>query len=520
MRSGSKVEIFISYARKDTKLLDKVLNALKGTLRPLEQKGLVSLWHDRDLVPGTVAAHEISKHLQSARIVLLLVSADFMASPFCYSDEMLSLMERHKAGDIHIIPIFLRQASWREAPFGELHPLPDNGKPLNSWDDKDEALLNIAEGVRKVVDDLLAPAQAGISAPEERKPMTNGTFAHGYALLIGVGADLPVTVKDATVLHDLLIDPARAGYREAQVVLLTETKAYRQNLLTAFDRLIQQVENDPEATVIIYFSGHGGKFHLPGQPSEYFLVPYGYDSACHQETALSDQEFTSKIEAIKARKLVVLLDCCHAGGVPALKGDEATFEKAPVPPGLLNILQAGSGRVVIASSRENEYSYTGTPYSVFTACLIEALSGKAAIKKDGLARILDILAYVFDQVPQRTSEKQHPFVNKVLNLDDNFPLCYYAGGDKSIPGEPAPVPPTPPAPARLTPGKRQRLEQSRQELQASLDLRTKKIQRLRQALDIENDPLTSFKYEQQLLQENAALRSLEAELDRVEQELQ
>lgn len=344
--------------------------------------------------------------------------------------------------------------------------------------------------------------------------MANQTFAHGYALLIGVGADLAVTVQDATALHNLLINPLCAGYPPSQVALLTETDAHREQILAAFDRLTRQVENDPDATVIIYFSGHGGKFHLPGQSPEYCLVPYGYDPGRRHETALSDQEFTARIEAIKARKLVVFLDCCHAGGVPALKDANVTFEKSPVPPHLLNTLQAGSGRIVVASSRENEYSYTGTPYSVFTACLIEALGGKAAIKKDGLARILDILTYLFDQVPQRTSEKQHPFVNKILNLDDNFSLCYYAGGDKGSPEEPASSPPV------LTAGKRQRLERKRQELQASWDLRNEKIQRLRQTLDIETDPLSSFKYEQQLLQENASLQQLEVELDTIEQALQ
>lgn len=152
--------------------------------------------------------------------------------------------------------------------------------------------------------------------------------------------------------------------------------------------------------MIVYFSGHGGKLHIPGQSPEYFLVPYGYDPTRYQETVLSDQEFTSKIEAIQARKLVVLLDCCHAGGVSVLKNVGATFEKSPAPPILLNSLQVGSGRVVIASSRENEYSYTGTPYSVFTTCLMEALRGKAAVKKDGLAHILDVLSYLFDQVPR------------------------------------------------------------------------------------------------------------------------
>lgn len=353
----------------------------------------------------------------------------------------------------------------------------------------------------------------------EQKLMVQQTFTHGYALLIGVGADLPITVDDATALYKLLTDPTRAGYPLTQVALLTETKADRGQILAAFDRLRQQTENDPDATVIVYFSGHGGKFSYPGQAPEYFLVPYGYDPSRDQETALSDQEFTNKIEAIRARKLIVLLDCCHAGGIPLLKNAAATFEKSPVPPSLLEALQVGSGRVVIASSRENEYSYTGTPYSAFTACLIEALSGKSSAHKDGLARILDVVSYLFDHVPQRTFGKQHIFVKKMLDLDDNFPLCYYAGGDKSLPNEPLPIPLPTPASKTLTAGQRQRLETKLQQLQESWNLLNKKIEAISQAEMLEHNAALKFQYQQQLVQEREVLKQIEGELDKIEQSL-
>ncbi|MEH2145746.1 caspase family protein [Nostoc sp.] len=259
---------------------------------------------------------------------------------------------------------------------------------------------------------------------------------NGYALLIGVGADLPVTVLDATAIKDVLIDPSHAAYPPEQVTLLTETSATRQNILAAFDQIIAQVNQNPDATVIIYYSGHGGRIQ---RTNEYFLVPFSYEPSQRADTAISGVEFTQKIEAITARKLVVLLDCCHAGGVPALKEPGETFVKSPLPPELLNVLGTGSGRVVVASWREDEYSYTGQPYSAFTDCLLSALQGKAAVNKDGYARILDILVYLFDQVPKRASGPQHPFVNKVLDLGDNFPLCYYTGGSKFLSGEAATI---------------------------------------------------------------------------------
>ncbi|BAY19991.1 peptidase C14 caspase catalytic subunit p20 (plasmid) [Anabaenopsis circularis NIES-21] len=346
--------------------------------------------------------------------------------------------------------------------------------------------------------------------------MTNATFSNGYALLIGVGADLPVTVKDATALKDVLIDPKCAAYPPAQVTLLTETTATRQNILAAFDQIISEVNQNTDATVIIYYSGHGGRIK---RTNEYFLVPYGYDPSQRANTAISGLEFTQKIEAITARKLVVLLDCCHAGGVPALKEPGEIFVKSPLPPELLNVLGTGSGRVVVASSREDEYSYTGQPYSAFTDCLLEALQGKAAVNKDGYARILDILVYLFDQVPKRASGPQHPFVNKVLDLGDNFPLCYYAGGSKFLPGEVATIESSP-IPSSLTTGQQRRLQQKLDALQTEWGIRSQKIKRMRADLAIEAGTAVKFQLEQQLLDEESKLAHLSDELERIESALQ
>lgn len=346
--------------------------------------------------------------------------------------------------------------------------------------------------------------------------MTNQTFANGYALLIGVGADLPVTVKDATALRDVLLDSSRSAYPPEQVKLLTESSATRQEILKAFDQIIAQVNQNPDATVIIYYSGHGGRIK---RTNEYFLVPYGYNPSQRAETAISGLEFTQYIEAIQARKLIVLLDCCHAGGVPALKEPGETFVKSPVPPDLLSILGTGSGRVVVASSREDEYSYTGQPYSAFTDCLLEALQGKAAVNKDGYARILDVMIYLFDQVPKRASGSQHPFVNKVLDLGDNFPLCYYAGGSKFLPGE-APTPEVIPITTGLTAGQKRRLEQKRDSLQAEWDIRSEKLKRMQADLAIEAGTAVKFQLEKQLLHEEARLARLGDELDEIEEVLQ
>lgn len=356
--------------------------------------------------------------------------------------------------------------------------------------------------------------------------MVKTTFSNGHALLIGVGADLPVTVKDATALRDVLVDPTRAAYPLEQVELLAEVKATRKGILEAFDRLIEQVNQNPDATAIVYFSGHGGRIESLNGPPEYFLVPYGFNWNQRVETAISGLEFTEKIEAIKARKLVVLLDCCHAGGVPVLKEPGVTFTKSPVPPTLLSMLDSGSGRVVVASSHEGESSYTGTPYSVFTACLLEALQGRASVNKDSYARILDVLSYLFDRVPKRAPGPQKPFVKQVLDLGDNFPLCYYAGGEEKFRGE---VPTAEPVrlPSRVIASqprvsvfKQSQLNRLKQDY-SSLETRRKELAKKLHELESDRDWVAGatnrLELERQIERDKNRLKNYDEQIDKLEQ---
>lgn len=251
-------------------------------------------------------------------------------------------------------------------------------------------------------------------------------FTHGYALIIGIGADLPVTITDAQGVADFLRDRTRCAYPGEQVQLLTGPSARRADILQALDKLAEQVRADPDATVVVYFSGHGIE-----TPSDHFFLPYGYNTADLPGTAISGMEFTDKLRAIRARKLVVLLDCCKAGGIGNVKDASVLpFPKSPAPPGMFDALKAGGGRVLIASSRKDEYSYTGVPYSIFTDELLKALAGYGAFERDGYARVLDVAMWVGRRVPARTQDKQNPII-KISNLEDNFALAYYAGKDKS-----------------------------------------------------------------------------------------
>ncbi|MEA3396912.1 MAG: caspase family protein, partial [Chloroflexota bacterium] len=259
-------------------------------------------------------------------------------------------------------------------------------------------------------------------------------FTNGYALIIGVGADLPNTADDAQGLADILKDEGRCAYPPGQVQCLTGPAATRDTVLAALDALAQRT--DAEATVVICFSGHGYKVST-SMDDVYFLMPYGYDLNKLKTTAIKGAEFAAKLRVIPAKKLLVLLDCCHGGGVGDAKAPGLELVKSPLPPEDVALLAEGSGRVLIASSQEDELSYAGRPYSAFTLALIEALAGVGVAKKDGYVRVADVALHARQVVPGRTKQRQHPILH--FEHADNFVLAYYAGGDTQPKGLPFPV---------------------------------------------------------------------------------
>lgn len=144
------VELFYSYAHADETMRKK----LEDHLALLRREGYISSWHDRMIGAGNLWTQEINAHLQTAGIILLLVSPSFIASDYCYGVEMQAALRRHEAGEARVIPVILRVCDWETAPFGKLQALPTNARPVRRWSDPDAAFTDIAKSIRAVVDEL------------------------------------------------------------------------------------------------------------------------------------------------------------------------------------------------------------------------------------------------------------------------------------------------------------------------------------------------------------------------------
>ncbi len=145
-----KIEVFFSYSHRDEELRDEMAKHLSI----LKRQGVITEWYDRAIGAGSEWAQAIDDHLNSAQVILLLISPDFIASDYCFDIELQRAMERHEAGEACVIPVILRPVDWSGAPFGKLQAFPKNAKPVTSWANRDEAFFNVAQGIRKAVEGL------------------------------------------------------------------------------------------------------------------------------------------------------------------------------------------------------------------------------------------------------------------------------------------------------------------------------------------------------------------------------
>jgi tetratricopeptide (TPR) repeat protein len=148
--SPTSIEVFCSYAHADERWRQK----LDTHLSPMFRQGLISTWHDRQIVPGTDWATAIDTHLETASVILLLISPDFFASDYCYGIEMKRALERHQANEARVIPILLRPVDWQDASFAQLQALPTNAKAITTWSNRDRAFADVAAGIRRAIEDL------------------------------------------------------------------------------------------------------------------------------------------------------------------------------------------------------------------------------------------------------------------------------------------------------------------------------------------------------------------------------
>ncbi|MBQ0960218.1 TIR domain-containing protein [Ideonella sp. 4Y11] len=143
-------QVFISYAHEDEDFrvqLEKHLSALR-------RQGLVDIWNDRKITAGAEWKGAIDANLNSADLILLLISEDFLHSDYCYDIELKRALERHEANEAIVVPIILKPVDWHGTPFSKLAALPTDARPITKWRSRASAFAEVAAGIRNTLQSL------------------------------------------------------------------------------------------------------------------------------------------------------------------------------------------------------------------------------------------------------------------------------------------------------------------------------------------------------------------------------
>ncbi|QKQ72794.1 SUMF1/EgtB/PvdO family nonheme iron enzyme [Nostoc sp. TCL240-02] len=202
------LKVFCSYSHNDEPLKDE----LAKHLTMLERQGITSTWHDRKIPPGKEWDQQINENLNTADIILLLVSSDFIFSKYCWDVEVTKAIERHVNGEACVIPIILRNVFWQDAPFAKLQALPRNALPIKSWSNQDDAFTNVAQGIKFAAEQL-------IKEREQKRVSREAAIAEYRSKAEGFASDGEISLVESDILKDLqeklkLTDQEASAVRE------------------------------------------------------------------------------------------------------------------------------------------------------------------------------------------------------------------------------------------------------------------------------------------------------------------
>jgi uncharacterized caspase-like protein len=253
---------------------------------------------------------------------------------------------------------------------------------------------------------------------------------NSHALIIGVGqreTDNPAMAVTATDAKKMAAElQNRVGLLPENIKLLTDSQVSNLGFLKALDELIKKTQANKAEMVWVYFSGHG----CVNSEQKYYLICHNTDAEYLDQTAILGTTFVEKLQAIQTDKLLILLDCCHSGGITTMP----EFKNTDIPFDAEQLLKKQPNRVVITASHATQVSFVSTPVSLFTFALIEGLAGKYFTATDREVNIFDLAMYIRERVYPLSKRQQQPQLNVLQDSQtSNFSLIHYPEGKPLAP---------------------------------------------------------------------------------------
>ena len=277
MPEKSSLRLFISYSHKD----ESLRLSLGDHLAALKREGVIETWHDRLISAGQEWIDEIRAELEAADIILCLVSAGFLASPYCQDKELKRALERHEAGEALVIPVILKPSDWSSSALGRLQALPANAKPVTKWNNRDEAFTSVAQGIRQAAKQLQQRPPMPTPQPRPAARPSPSPAASPSALENPQG---PVRQDSAFYIHPADEERYCAELdKPGALIRIKSPRGFGKSSLTA--RLLAYASGKGYRTVAIDLIGTDRKFFSdPDRFMQWFCAAVGRELGLRKRT--------------------------------------------------------------------------------------------------------------------------------------------------------------------------------------------------------------------------------------------
>jgi hypothetical protein len=164
----NRTQVFISYSHKDTKWLKR----LQVHLRPLDREGLIDRWDDTRIKAGEKWQEEIEKTLASAKVAVLLVSADFLASDFIADNELPPLLEAAEREGAHLLLLIVSPSLFERTPLAKLQVVNPTNRPLVEMDlgAQERVFVDVAKSILEIISKVTPEATSKRLRDATEKP--------------------------------------------------------------------------------------------------------------------------------------------------------------------------------------------------------------------------------------------------------------------------------------------------------------------------------------------------------------
>ena len=216
MNNSKRNQVFISYCHKDSRFLKE----LRVHLKPFIRTGLVA-WSDQQIDPGSEWFKEIEAALKKAKVAVMMVSPDFLASDFIHKHELGPLLEKAEKGGVRILWIPIRTSAYRMTALKKYQAVIPLNKPIAEMKaGRDKAWVAICEAIAKEVNAEQIKSTVPVTMSEatlgEQRRGEEERVAHSNALKLKRRDDRKRNATSTLVARVEMMRPSRFANRAGQ----------------------------------------------------------------------------------------------------------------------------------------------------------------------------------------------------------------------------------------------------------------------------------------------------------------